>query len=383
MAGSLMPDFATLRRECESEGVAFPGNMFSPFRVAVSQAHAVRMAEIIRGIERVVMLDAYREKILQWAPSIARFDPGTPGVFFGYDFHVGESGPRLIEINTNAGGAYLNVLLAKAWGESTDAEETFHDMFMAEWRLRRGGSEPRHIAIVDDDCASQFLYPEFCLFKKLFQNHGISAAIADARDLEFRGGRLLHGGRQIDLVYNRLTDFSLEADFHLALKQAYLADAVVLTPHPRAHALFADKRNLSILTDRSSLESIGVDEETAAMLLGGIAKTRIVKESDPEELWAQRRNLFFKPGAGYGAKAVYRGDKLTRRVWGEILAGNYVCQEYVPAMELDAEGRILKYDYRNFAYKGQVQLLAARLYQGQTTNFRTEGGGFARVVIQP
>ena len=383
MAGSLMPDFGKIRGECESEGVAFPGNMFSPFRVAVSQAHAVRMAEIIRGIERAVMLDAYREKVLGWAPSIARFDPGTPGVFFGYDFHIGDDGPRLIEINTNAGGAYLNVLLAKAWGESTDAEKTFHDMFMAEWRLRRGGGEPRHVAIVDDDCASQFLYPEFCLFKKLFRNHGISASIVDARDLEFRGGRLFHGDRQVDLVYNRLTDFSLEADSHLALRQAYLADAVVLTPHPRAHALFADKRNLSVLTDRSALESIGVDEETAALLLGGIAKTRIVKESDPEALWAKRRSLFFKPGAGYGARAVYRGDKLTRRVWGEILAGDYVCQEYVPAMELDTEGRVLKYDYRNFAYEGRVQLLAARLYQGQTTNFRTEGGGFARVVIQP
>jgi hypothetical protein len=30
-----------------------------------------------------------------------------------------------------------------------------------------------------------------------------------------------------------------------------------------------------------------------------------------------------------------------------------------------------------------VQLLAARTYQGQTTNFRTEGGGFAPVLQVP
>jgi hypothetical protein len=30
-----------------------------------------------------------------------------------------------------------------------------------------------------------------------------------------------------------------------------------------------------------------------------------------------------------------------------------------------------------------VLLLAARLYQGQTTNFRTPGGGFAPVVVVP
>lgn len=32
----------------------------------------------------------------------------------GYDFHLGEDGPRLIEVNTNAGGAFLNALLARA-----------------------------------------------------------------------------------------------------------------------------------------------------------------------------------------------------------------------------------------------------------------------------
>ena len=43
----------------------------------------------------------------------------------------------------------------------------------------------------------------------------------------------------------------------------------------------------------------------------------------------------------------------------------------------------LKYDLRAYSYAGQVQLLAARLYAGQTTNFRTVGGGFAPVVVPP
>jgi hypothetical protein len=34
---------------------------------------------------------------------------------------------------------------------------------------------------------------------------------------------------------------------------------------------------------------------------------------------------------------------------------------------------------RCFVYRGSVQLISARLYQGQTTNFRTPGGGFAPV----
>ena len=45
-----------------------------------------------------------------------------------------------------------------------------------------------------------------------------------------------------------------------------------------------------------------------------------------------------------------------------------------------ANGReAYKVDIRCYAYAGRVQLMAARLYQGQTTNFRTAGGGFAPV----
>jgi len=41
--------------------------------------------------------------------------------------------------------------------------------------------------------------------------------------------------------------------------------------------------------------------------------------------------------------------------------------------------RSMKFDMRAYAYRGAVQWVAARLYQGQTTNFRTPGGGFAPV----
>jgi hypothetical protein len=38
---------------------------------------------------------------------------------------------------------------------------------------------------------------------------------------------------------------------------------------------------------------------------------------------------------------------------------------------------------RNYVYEGEVLLRAARLYEGQTTNFRTPGGGFAPVIRYP
>ena len=116
-------------------------------------------------------------------------------------------------------------------------------------------------------------------------------------------------------------------------------------------------------------------------------RTRLVTAELSEELWAQRRQLFFKPVAGYGAKAAYRGDKLTRRVWDEIKAGDFVAQALVPPderlIEVDGVRTDLKFDVRAYPYDGNVQLLAARMYSGQTTNFRTPGGGFAPIVVTP
>ena len=105
-----------------------------------------------------------------------------------------------------------------------------------------------------------------------------------------------------------------------------------------------------------------------------------------EMLWAERKQWFFKPNSGYASKGAYRGEKLTKRVFAEILHGDYVAQKLAVPGERsvcvdDAEPVSLKYDVRCYVYDGQVQLVAARLYQGQTTNFRTPGGGFALVRV--
>lgn len=48
-------------------------------------------------------------------------------------------------------------------------------------------------------------------------------------------------------------------------------------------------------------------------------------------------------------------------------------------IKLDGTPERRKTDVRLYVYNGLVLLTAARLYQGQTTNFRTPGGGFAPV----
>jgi hypothetical protein len=74
---------------------------------------------------------------------------------------------------------------------------------------------------------------------------------------------------------------------------------------------------------------------------------------------------------------------MTRRVFAEVMGGEYVAQELTPPSErfrgIGDAREAFKVDIRNYVYDGKTQLMAARLYQGQTTNFRTAGGGFAPV----
>jgi hypothetical protein len=110
-----------------------------------------------------------------------------------------------------------------------------------------------------------------------------------------------------------------------------------------------------------------------------------VTADNAAELWQARKGLFFKPATGHGAKAVYRGDKVTRGVWQEIVAADYVAQQRVAPgermIELNGIRSPRKADVRLYTYDGEVLLTAARLYEGQTTNFRTPGGGFAPVFF--
>ena len=370
--------------------------------VFVAPPQLRRVAQVVAAVESVVALPGWRDEALADAPEIARRSPPGPrGAFLGYDFHLEDGRFGLIEINTNAGGAMLNAVLARAQRASCRPlapmvptlaqvaafEQAIVDMFRAEWRLAGRGRPLETVAIVDEAPEAQYLYPEFLLFERLFERHGLRAVVADPAALEWRGGALRHEGRAIDLVYNRLTDFYLEQPSSAALREAHLADAAVLTPHPRAHALYADKRRLATLCDAARLEALGVPAATREVLTESVPRTEVVDAANAGRLWQARRGLFFKPVAGYGSRAAYRGDKLTRGVWQGIAAGGYVAQAIVAPgerrVERDGDARPLKFDLRAYAYDGAVQWLAARLYQGQTTNFRTPGGGFAPVYGTP
>lgn len=394
---------AALDQEIEEPGFAKAlalshPSLFSNVSVFMSVETLGAAVRVVRAIEAAAALPHYREASLAWAGEIARQDFGPVGALMGYDFHLTPSGPQLIEVNTNAGGAFLNAFLARAQRAccgmsrrpdsllgTTDFPAEIGGMFIEEWRRQRGLGRPSTIAIVDDHPKTQYLSPEFKLAERLLRNQGFEAIIADPRELELANDDLVHAGRKIDLVYNRLVDFALEAPDHARLRQAYLSGRVVVTPNPSVYALLADKRNLTLLSDCDRLARWGLANDHLDALRASILPTVIVTPDNAAELWGRRNALFFKPQGGYGSKAAYRGDKLTRRVWSDIAEGGYVAQAYAPPsgrlVDYDGRPTEMKTDVRLYTYAGNVLLAAARLYSGQTTNLRTPGGGFAPLSV--
>lgn len=379
--------------------VASHPNLFAPLPVFVGAEELEAMRATIAAVERVVALPAYVERVLADADDATRHASGARGVFFGYDFHLGQDGPWLIEVNTNAGGALLQLALAKAQRpccaevkrafdvpyDVTQLEDRIVAMFRDELALARPGAALRHVAIVDDHPEGQFLRPEFELFVALFARHGVRANVTDPSGLVRVGDRLLVTGDDapVDLVYLRSTDFRLAAPENAVLRAAHLEDVAVVTPAPRAHALYADKANLGLFSDAAVLRTLGATEADIQTLAAHVPESHILRDLPQDTLWAERKQWFWKPRDGFGSRAAYRGDKLTRRVFDDICAQpeRYIAQRIVPPSErIGREAGSLKFDVRAFAYAGEVQMVAARLYQGQTTNLRTKGGGLAAVL---
>lgn len=114
-----------------------------------------------------------------------------------------------------------------------------------------------------------------------------------------------------------------------ALREAYLVCWVVLTPQPKAHALYADKRRLALFDDAAPPQALGVPQTTQQVLLEHVPHAEVIDPGSEQRPWSARRGLFFKPVAGFGvprslsARQVDQA-RLTRRPCGRIVAQSVV-----------------------------------------------------------
>ncbi|MDX9709504.1 MAG: hypothetical protein RBT64_08095 [Trichloromonas sp.] len=350
-----------------------------------------RMAQLVQCLYRLSRDPAYRAEILPKVPEIARFDPGHDALMMGYDFHQTAAGPRLIEVNTNAGG-WLPALLA-CHGEAVlnpgklppRAGARLLGPFREEFLAWNGGRPrlPTGLAIIDEEPNAQFLYGEMAYCRELLEETWkIPVALVDAAELAADDEGVRHAGKQIELIYNRHCDFYLEAPALAGLRAAYRAGKVCLSPNPFAYGLLADKRRLALWSDGEALAELGLAAADRRLLTELVPTSRLLGDLDRENLWREKKDWVFKPVARFGSQGVLLGAKITRGRFGLLDPKETLVQRHVSPSRTEKDGHPeMKTDFRLYAYRDRVLGVTARLYRGQVTSLRTPGGGFAPVIL--
>jgi len=354
--------------------------------VELTRKNLRRMIRVARLLYRLGENTAYRALIQAALPGSAQINPGHYSVMMGYDFHLDASGPRLIEVNTNAGGLWLACLCADSHAQVFPERlgRMLLDSFINEFALfsNNADARPALIVILDEHPEAQFLYPEMQVFQKLFRQAGIDAVIAGPESLTAKNSGLYLGTKRVDMIYNRHCDFYLQTAAMQAVQDAWMNGGVCLSPNPHTYGLLADKKRMIAWSDPVFLGMLGLSVRETALLAAAIPQTRLLESLSPEQVWRTRRQWLFKPATGYASRGVYAGDKLTRTKFAELNPHDTLVQQYVPASITDAGNDVrFKTDFRLFVYRNRVLCVSARLYQGQVTNLRTENGGFARVFL--
>lgn len=347
--------------------------LLSPFQIELSKdvlAQAQKFAEDCFALREN---PAYQSALNQEMQERGLKDPGNKSICMSYDFHLDPQGQlKLIEVNTNAAFLALGYEMYKMRGVPLPvADFTMEELKSCiENEIRLQGKQvPGGLktAIIDEEPEKQRLFVEFLVYQSYFQQWGWQCEIVDYRQAPV-----------VDFIYNRFTDFYLSQPESRNLREMYLSRSTCLSPNPFEYFLLADKQRM--------IDWWGGLKEMTAPLQAHLPQTKDVCPALAEEIWAERKKFFFKPKRAFGSKQTFKGASISRRAFDEIVPQDMIAQEYVQAPEqkfMTPDGeQSFKYDLRFYAYQGRIQMVVARLYQGQVTNLRTPYGGFAPVLFK-
>lgn len=343
--------------------------LVSPFQVPIKKTV---VEDIKNQIKMYWKLRAWTEQHLSnQYDTLGLAKPTNYSACMSYDFHVNENGGlELIEINTNASFLALGLELYAFWNIKNAAgdfgEKELVDMFLEEIKLSGSTTNLNSVAIIDEKPEEQRLYLEFLIYKMMFEKRNLKTDVFNFDQVE--------NLKDYSLVYNRYTDFYLEEPKSASIKEAFRDGKIQLSPHPYEYFLLADKQRLIDWNNQNEVE-----KPTSLIPVYDMAT------QPAEKMWAERKHLFFKPKTSFGSKQAYRGASISKKAFDDVCNDGFIAQQISTPSELDfilADQPIkLKYDIRCYAYQDELQLIVARLYQGQTTNLRTAGGGFACVRV--
>lgn len=271
-----------------------------------------------------------------------------------------------------------------------------------------GSSKKPQIAIVDWEGVPT--WSEFEILRDRFERLGVPTLIADPRELEFDGKRLVADGIPIDLVYRRIliNDVIARPAECAPLVKAYEANAVCVANSfrckiPHVKAFFA------VLTDEQNGALFSHAERQLIRL--HIPWTRVVGDvktahyGETIELLAfirkNRSNLVLKPSDEYGGSGVTLGWETSESAWDSAIAnalsardGAWIVQERIPVRRevfpyISPNGQVdfrdMLVDFAPYLFRGRVCGFLTRLSATGLANV-TSGGGQVpafRVALKP
>jgi len=268
------------------------------------------------------------------------------------------------------------------------------------WR-RWGGSGLPRVAIVDwlDDAP---LLGEFQLLAEWLQAAGMSAVLADPRELGFRNGELRHESGRIDLVYRRLVvpDMVGRADECAGLiAAAHASAACFVDPIPQSTL---DRKALFAFVTDPELDP-GLSDAEKAACQRTVPWTRLLVSGnttdatgEPIELLdyvrRNREHLVLKPNHDYGGRGLHLGWELDEAEWDdaidEALSGEWVAQqaephnfdELYPTIEAPREPIAFHASTDPYLFSGGVGGVCTRLTHSGGANV-TQGGAAVPMFV--
>jgi hypothetical protein len=345
-----------------------------------------------------------------------RLDPGPPDVLLSrLDAFLGPRGAQFIEINSDAPAGFgygdrmakvfaeLPLFRAFARGRAVRYEPSGPALVRAlleTWAAWRPGAPSPVIAIAD--WADVKTRADQEILRALFESAGHRCRLADPREMEIVGGRLVAGGEAIDVVYRRavLSEMVARESEVGPFLNAYRERLALFVNSFRCH-FSEDKAFFAILTDEAFASLMTEDE--AELVRRVVPWTRRVAERKTLRggreidlvpyVLAHRDILVLKPAHGYGGRSVLVGDETSDEAWSDAVAAGlrepWVVQDRVRIPEEEfpvfADGEVtlssLKVNVNPFYVGGADVGAVTRASRSSVINVSAGGGSVPTFVV--
>jgi len=278
------------------------------------------------------------------------------------------------------------------------------DALLASYREWGGRADPPVVLITD--WREVPTWTEFLMLRDRFAKRGVTAIVADPRDLVFDGGKLIAEGRAIDLVYRRvlIADILARESECRALLDAYEQRAVCMAntlqckiPHKKAF--------FAVLTDDAHASLFSATER--AMIAQHVPWTRVLAEGKTTRggetidllphVRAWREDLVIKPNDEYGGSGVVLGWEADAKAWDDAIEnaaggndGAWIVQARIPVRRevfpaVTAPGQIemrdMLVDFAPYLFRGKLAGFLTRLSATGLANVTSGGGQVPAFVV--